>query len=42
MYLEKLNKQIDEAGKPLQPTGERSYLGGSSYHPCERNLYYKE
>ena len=39
--LKKLEKQIDEAGKPLQPTDDRSYFGASGHHPCERNLYYK-
>jgi len=41
MRLDLFKEQVAEAGKPLQPTGERSYFGLSGYHTCSRNLYYK-
>ena len=41
MRLDLFKEQVAEAGKPLQPTGERSYLGLSGWHDCQRNLYHK-
>lgn len=41
MRLDLFKEQLAEAGKPLEPTGERSYLGLSGWHSCQRNLYHK-